>query len=662
MYEDLIEKAEEFIEQYYRAQVIKISNKGGKSIVIDFSDLMKFDIQMSDELLEDPEEVIKCIEIAISKMDLNVHSNIAVQVVNLPKSSRIPLQAIRNQVKKFIAVEGLISKVGDILNRPRSYRLECPQCGNIISILNTDRFKKRKIDNVKCSCGRRTKMKILNIDMTLFRKIIIEEDVMEISQSKEPVNKLAFLENNLVSESVSQKTIAGKKVRINGWLDYYEVEEKTGVHDTYMVVNSVEFIERGWEDIPLNNQDIQIIKDISKTPTMLQDLSNSILPTIHEEEHIKHALLLQLAGSDNLVDEGGHIEERGNIHLALVGDPGTGKTYMAKRMVKFWPIYKFSSAITSSGRGLVATVQQDKQLGKFTLVPGIIPFCNKGLATIDELDKMNSEDYGYLNNAMNDCKVVIMKAAQGVLETDTSILATMNPQGRTFTNTYAIHEQINLPKDLLDRFDLIFPLFKRTKEEDHRKIFRLNLYKRSKKEEVKPVYNDDIVVKYFAYARTISPEITSELFDVLEDKVMKIMRSPTSSTEQSISSRIYNVILRLISAQARLHLRPKITVKDIDDIMKLLLKSYELQGLLTKDGLLDYEKIEQVDLRSSNIHSELLTKIKELGKNDELVDMQQLLIELQHKFDEDEIDDAVEKLKMKGIIYEPKAGRIQMIR
>ena len=83
------------------------------------------------------------------------------------------------------------------------------------------------------------------------------------------------------------------------------------------------------------------------------------MPTIHQDKEVKHALLLQLVGADNVYDKSGFLEERGCIHIALIGNPGTGKTYMSRRIGKFWPIYRFTSAVTATGRGLIAVATFD---------------------------------------------------------------------------------------------------------------------------------------------------------------------------------------------------------------------------------------------------------------------------------------------------------------
>src|SRR3990167_8271229 len=96
--------------------------------------------------------------------------------------------------------------------------------------------------------------------------------------------------------------------------------------------------------------------------------------------------------------------------MLLIGNPGEAKTYLAKRAGAISPIFSFQSADTASGKGLVAAVVQDKDIGAWTIYPGVVAMANKGVVTIDEIDKTHKEDYGDHNNAMNDMMVIIAKS------------------------------------------------------------------------------------------------------------------------------------------------------------------------------------------------------------------------------------------------------------
>ena len=65
-----IKKFEEFFDVSYKPKILKNAQQGKKFLVVDFSELVRFDPRLSEELLEEPEEVIKAAELAIENFDL----------------------------------------------------------------------------------------------------------------------------------------------------------------------------------------------------------------------------------------------------------------------------------------------------------------------------------------------------------------------------------------------------------------------------------------------------------------------------------------------------------------------------------------------------------------------------------------------------------------
>lgn len=656
---EVSKQIEGFIEFYesIKDKVLESFRLKKQFLYIDFSKLSKQNPDLANELLDDPEEVLQAAKIAIEKVVTENVKDFKIRVTNLPNSCKIPIWEIRKDLKRFIKVEGYLTELGRILIRPIAKKYECPSCGNIITILRHDEFSKIP-EPTKCGCGKKGKLRLFDSVTINVRKVVIEEDMMQLNERQSPRTKVVLLKYDLVGTEMDEQLIVGKKLLINGWLNTYIVDERNEDMDTYLHANSIEFLNVGWSTIKLSKKEEDFYKEFVKNKDFKSNMKQSIMPGIHGEEEVKEALLLQLVGSNNITDKDGYLHQRGCIHIALIGNPGSGKTVMLKYIGKFWPIYRFTSAITSTGRGLIAIVDRDKQLNnQWVLIPGVIPTCSNGLTSIDELDKMNKDDYGYLNNAMNDLKIYIDKAAKGILETDTSLLCSLNPRGRVFIFNEPIHSQIELPPDLLDRFDIIIPVFAKVNEEDQRRVFRIGLNKRNKDKEVEPIYDTKTVIKFIAYSRTIIPRITEEMGKIIEDRLMKFMRNPNE--EAYISNRIFDTIFRLVCAEARLNLREEVTVEDLNAAMDILIYSYKQQGLITSDGLLDFERVERVDEMAANIH----TAVKEFinAQEQKEISIQDIVEELKEKFDVDRIEETIEKMKRVGDIYEPKYGIVMKV-
>ena len=58
----------EFIEKNYLPQLLEAVRKGEPSLCIDFAELIKFNTEITEEILESPEELLKAAEIAVKEL------------------------------------------------------------------------------------------------------------------------------------------------------------------------------------------------------------------------------------------------------------------------------------------------------------------------------------------------------------------------------------------------------------------------------------------------------------------------------------------------------------------------------------------------------------------------------------------------------------------
>ena len=662
-----VKAMKQFIRQNYYTQYVENIKKHSYTIYIKFNDIAKFDPGFADELLEDAEENLKVMSVAAESLDVERPNDqqITIRVTELPASSEVSIWGLRQQFTKFIKIKGIFIKPGEILLRPEKRQYECPACGSKTGIIRTRDFEPIK-EMKKCGCGRKGGFMVVSEELRNYQKIIIEEDIMEIGKRQIPKSKMILLLDDLTKPLLQSKLLMGQKIIVNGYLKTKLVNNKGDALDTFMLCNSIEFEERGWDIIKTTEQEDKEFDVMAKDSKLLPNLKQSIMPTIHGNDDIKEALLYQLFGAENVYDDDGFLEERGTINIAVIGNPGLGKSYMAKRMQKFWPIYKYTSAITANGRGLIAAVVRDTELDKYVLVSGTIPMCNKGLNAIDELDKMDKEEYGWLNNAMNDLQVHIDKVVHGRVETDTSIFATLNPIGRKFieSGTTPIYDQINLPADLLDRFDIIFPMKAQKEEGTQHKVFDISLLKRQNgttpaKKEILPIIPEEKVIKYVASARRIKPVINEDVGKILKKRVFKFTH-PKGSQQIEVSNRIYGVIFRLIEASARIHRRVEVSVEDINNAMTLLIASYKAQGLLTEEGIYDYVRMERINETESNIHLMVKKFVREREKEIEKVPVEDVVKHLD-SFDTDKVEGIIDKMVFNGEMYNPTPGYLRLI-
>ena len=99
-----IKKFQEFIESNYYNILLDNARKGDHSLLIDFADLSKYDLDLASELLDSPEESIKAIEKSIEQFDVEGLKNFRIRFFNLPQSQFVMIRNIRSQhINKFLA-------------------------------------------------------------------------------------------------------------------------------------------------------------------------------------------------------------------------------------------------------------------------------------------------------------------------------------------------------------------------------------------------------------------------------------------------------------------------------------------------------------------------------------------------------------------------------
>ena len=152
-----IQRAKDFLDEVYEKKINDILSKGQSTLVIDFAELIKHDPEMSDEVLESPEETIRGFELAMEGYETK---NFKVRFTNLPQAQYIAIRNIRSpHLDKLMYIEGIVRQSSDVRPQVTTARFECPSCGNTLSILQLDtKFK----EPTRCSCGRKGKFFLFN--------------------------------------------------------------------------------------------------------------------------------------------------------------------------------------------------------------------------------------------------------------------------------------------------------------------------------------------------------------------------------------------------------------------------------------------------------------------------------------------------------------------
>jgi len=667
-----IRKFEEFLEKKYKKKLLKAISQGDKFLLVSFAKLSKFDPDLADELLERPEEVFKATELALESFDLpDAFKNFRIRFHELPKSQHIMIRNIRSKdIGKFVHIVGTIRQKSDVRPQVTSARFECPSCGHIITVLQLEsNFK----EPTKCGCGRRGKFHLISKNLVDAQRIVIEESHEDLGGGSQPKRLSFFLKEDLVSPLSDSRTNPGSKVMINGVVKEIPLTNNAGTkltrYDLIVEANYTEPVEETFEQINLTQEEEDKIIELSKDPKLFKKMVGSIAPSIYGHNKIKEAMLLQLMSGVRKTRTDG-VRTRGDIHILLVGDPGSGKSQLLKRATVVAPKARYVSGKGVSGAGLTATVVKDEFLRGWALEAGTLVLANDGIACIDEMDKMSVEDRSAMHEALEQQTVSISKAnVQATLMARTTVLAAANPKLGRFDPYGSLGEQINLPPALLNRFDLIFPVRDMPNKIKDEKLAKhiLSLHKDPKKAEVE--IDTDMMKNYIAYAKQkIRPELTDEAIEEIKNYYVEMRSKGITDdgkiTAIPISARQLEALVRLAEASARTRLCNVVGIKDAQRSISLVHYCLQQVGMDTETGKFDIDRI-STGITSSqrskivNIKEIIINLENKLGK---VIPIEEIIAEAKiKKIEESVVEDAIEKLKRNGDLFEPKRGFISRV-
>jgi len=323
---ELVDRFEQFYRNYYREEIGELAGNypsEQRSLHVDWTDLYQFDADLADDYISKPEEFREYAEEALRLYDLPVDVSLGqahVRVHNLPETTDI--RAIRSpDVNTLVAVQGIVRKATDVRPKIEEAAFECQRCGTLSYIPQSGGFQEPH----ECQGCERQGPFSINYDQSTFvdaQKLRVQERPEGLRGGETPQSIDVDLEDDLTG-----KVAPGDYVTTTGVLRIEQQSsnsEKTRMFDVYMDGHSLVMEDEAFEEMDISEEEKQEIIEISRSEDVYDRMVESIAPSIYGYEEEKLAIAMQLFSgvTKHLPDES---RIRGDLHILLIGDPGTGK-------------------------------------------------------------------------------------------------------------------------------------------------------------------------------------------------------------------------------------------------------------------------------------------------------------------------------------------------
>ena len=656
----------------YRRRLSQMAVEGSANITVDFEDLLTADTEFAETLVDKPDEYIQhASRAAYAQLQIEEPEyaqeikSVAVRFRGLPQTTQLRTLGSPH-IGKLVMVEGIIVRASPVNPMVMRAAFKCKRCESIQYIDQTTPFLRAPFACADPACRSKGPFDFMQEESTFidFQRIRIQERPEDLPPGQLP----RWLNIRMPGRDLVDQARPGDHVAVVGMVRA-EASTVPGVGKQRVFrlnldANHIDVRSKEPEALITAPEEEKRIHDIARDPWVHRNVIRSIAPSIYGYEHIKEAIMYLLFGgvTKQLED----ITIRGDMNALLIGDPGTAKSQLLQYVSRIAPRGLYTSGRGTTAAGLTAAVLRERG-GGMSLEAGALVLADKGVACIDEIDKMRPEDRVAIHEAMEQQTVSVAKGGiVATLNARTSLLAAANPALGRYEPYRTVAENITLPVTILSRFDLIFVIRDQPEKEADAKMSEhiLGLHRRGLMRAEVPIPMQ-LLRKYISYAKkNIKPQLSEPALQRLKDFYLE-MRTAGGESESSpiaITARQLESLVRIAEARARVALRKEILAEDAEAAVNIMKKSLSEVGIDIATGKADIDLIYSGKPKSMRDRLQIiLSTIVEMEKETGMVEKAALLDKLTKERDvtQQEAERLLQQLEKDGTIYRPREGYLK---